>query len=288
MIVVKLMGGMGNQMFQYACGKALSIKHGVPLILDHSYLERKQPKNITKRNYELSAFGIELKASKYLLFKIYFSSFLTRILSHKFFYKIINEISPYEANTKFPYYNNLIINGYFQSEQYFLKICDIIRSDFIFTNPNPKYNELINFINSLETPVSVLVRRDDYINLSDDSLLSIEYYNESIDYISSKVQNPCFLVFTIGDTAWVKENLKSDKKIIFIENENPDLKGFEKMRLMSLCKHNIIANSSFGWWSAWLNSFQSKIVVAPQKWSSNLNINTQILKNRLPKTWIIK
>ena len=144
MIIVRLMGGMGNQMFQFACGKALSIKHRVPLILDHSYLEKKLPKNITKRNYELSAFGINSKASKYLIFKIYFFNLLSRIINFKDSYTIVNEISPYEANTKFPDYHNLVINGYFQTESYFENYSNIIKSCFKFIDPSFEYNSLIN------------------------------------------------------------------------------------------------------------------------------------------------
>jgi hypothetical protein len=277
---------MGNQMFQFACGKALSVKHGVPLILDHSYLERKQPRNITKRNYELTAFGIEMKASKYLLFKIYFSSFLARIFSHKSFYKLINEKSPYEANTKFPYYNNLIINGYFQSESYFENFSNIIKGSFKFIEPGYEHENLINKIRKHKNSVSILIRRDDYLNFNIENILSINYYQSAIEYIKLNVPNPYFFIFTIGDTEWTKENFQNFENSEIIENENPNLVGFEKMRAMSLCCNNIIANSSFGWWSAWLNENPEKIVIAPKNWINNDIINNKISKSRYPKNWI--
>ena len=286
MIIVRLMGGMGNQMFQFACGKALSIKHRVPLILDHSYLEKKLPKNITKRNYELSAFGIDSKASKYLIFKIYFFNLLSRIINFKDSYTIVNEISPYEANTKFPDYHNLVINGYFQSESYFENYSNIIKSCFKFIDPSFEYNSLIDKIRNQKNSVSILIRRDDYLNLNHDHVLSINYYNSSIAYIKQILPESFFFIFTIGDTLWTKENFKNMENSEIIENENPNLIGFEKMRLMSLCSNNIIANSSFGWWAAWLNDNPNKIVIAPKNWVNIESINSKISNNRYPKNWI--
>lgn len=286
MIVVKLMGGMGNQMFQFACGKALSIKHGVPLILDHSYLEKKQSKNITKRNYELSAFDIDLKASKYLMFKFYFLYFLSKIIRINNSYKIINEISPYEASTRFPDHSNLIISGYFQSESYFENFSTIIKSNFKFINPTSEYYSLIDKIRSKKNSVSILIRRDDYLNLNHDHVLSIDYYNSAIAYIKQILPEPFFFIFTIGDTLWTKENFKNLENSEIIENENPNLVGFEKMRMMTLCNNNIIANSSFGWWSAWLNDNPEKIVIAPHNWVNIESINSKISKNRYPENWI--
>lgn len=286
MIVVRLMGGMGNQMFQYACGKALSIKHGVPLILDHSYLERNQPNYITKRNFELSAFGIDLRASKFLLFKIYISSFISKILSFGNFYKIVNEVSPYDANTIFPNYPNLVINGYFQSDLYFENVINSIKSSFKFVEPSFEYQDLIIKIRKQTNSVSILIRRDDYLNFNDDHVLTIDYYNSAINYIKSILPNPYFFIFTIGDTNWTKENFKDLANAEIIENENPNLVGFEKMRMMSICENNIIANSSFGWWSAWLNENPNKIVIAPQKWINIESINSKISTSRYPKNWI--
>ena len=114
----------------------------------------------------------------------------------------------------------------------------------------------------------------------------MNYYKSAIEYINLKISDPYFFVFTIGDTSWTKENFKEFENTEIVENDNPDLKGFEKMRIMSLCKHNIIANSSFGWWSAWLNENPNKIVIAPKKWIDNEEINQKISKYRLPQSWI--
>jgi len=180
----------------------------------------------------------------------------------------------------------LVINGYFQSELYFENSINSIKSSFKFVEPSLEYEDLINKIRKQINSVSILIRRDDYLKFNDDHLLTIDYYNSAIDYIKSFLPNPYFFIFTIGDTNWTKENFKDLANAEIIENENPNLVGFEKMRMMSICENNIIANSSFGWWSAWLNENPNKIVIAPQNWINIESINSKISTNRYPKNWI--
>lgn len=287
MIVVKLMGGLGNQMFQYACGRALAIKHGVELKLDHSFLEdRKRGDKFTYRDYELNAFGIDRKASQEELNKIKFMSKLANVFGVPWGYKVIEENNPYEATTKFPNYSNLYLSGYFQSEAYFLTIEQTVRDDFTFVQPKNEYQYLIDHIGRLANPVGLLIRRDDYVSLKGEMTLKMDYYKKAVDIVKTKVPNPLFLIFTIGDTNWAKEQFRDDCNFEIVENANPNLCGFEKMRLMSLCKHNIIANSSFGWWGAWLNKNPNKVVITPKKWVNDKKADELLSKNRIPSKWI--
>jgi hypothetical protein len=137
-----------------------------------------------------------------------------------------------------------------------------------------------------ENSVGVLVRRDDFISSNLDQTVDLNYFKRAFNEIKSKLSNPFFFVFTIGDTDWSKNLLKFDDNIEIVENDTVEMQGFDKMRLMSLCKHNIIANSSFGWWSAWLNENPNKIVIYPEKWHYDDDVNTEILRDRFPKDWI--
>ena len=116
--------------------------------------------------------------------------------------------------------------------------------------------------------------------------MGLDYFENAIKVIKDRICDPFFFVFTIGDTGWSRNLLKFDDNIEIVENDSLEIKGFEKMRLMSLCKHNIIANSSFGWWSAWLNTNPNKVVIYPEKWHFDENINIEILKDRFPQDWI--
>jgi hypothetical protein len=111
-------------------------------------------------------------------------------------------------------------------------------------------------------------------------LCPISYYQNAINYISAQVEQPYFFIFS-DDMGWAKENLKMDLPCIYIDH-NHGAESYNDMRLMSLCQHHIIANSSFSWWGAWLNASSNKIVIAPKKWFANNNN----VKDLLPIDWI--
>jgi hypothetical protein len=287
MIIVELKGGLGNQMFQYAAGKALAIELGLELRLSHAFFETElENVAVTPRRYELSAFDIDLKATELDLIKVRLSEKISRFFKAKNFYLKINEINEYKANTVFPAgYNNIYLTGYYQSDFYFNKIQEIIKKDFTFIPPYRENVELINRVTSTKNSVGILVRRDDFITAERDQSLPIAYFEKAINEIKSRIQNPFFYVFTIGEVAWSRSILKFSKNMEVIQNVGPNMKGFEKMRLMALCNHNIIPNSSYGWWSAWLNSNPEKIIIAPKNWHYDSEINKVIINERLPKAW---
>jgi hypothetical protein len=132
--------------------------------------------------------------------------------------------------------------------------------------------------------VSLHVRRGDYVKnpktTATHGLCSLDYYHTAIRYIYETVEQPYFFIFS-DDMAWVKEHLKIDAPCQYVDH-NQGKESFNDMHLMSLCKHHIIANSSFSWWGAWLNSSPEKIVIAPNKWFANQNN----IKDLLPNDWV--
>ena len=292
MIVVKLAGGLGNQMFQYAIGRHLSLKYNTKLALDLSLLKA-LPKdtNYTIRNYELDVFNVkcsffDLKLPRSL--KLKQTDILNRLAFKLVNYKVISEKEYYNFDEKiFNSSKNAYIIGYWQSAKYFDSIRDTLIADFKFKiQPNELNNTHIKEIESSNS-ISVHIRRGDYITNeianSTHGICNLRYYQDAIEQIKSKVSDPHFFFFS-DDIEWVKEQFKALNNTTFINN-NTD-KGFEDLRLMTLCKHHIIANSSFSWWGAWLSLNYNKIVIAPKNWTT-FGLSKQQEESVYCKDWII-
>ena len=293
MIIFKLNGGLGNQMFQYAAGRSLSLHLMTSLKLDLSNYSSIFP----YRKYGLGVFNIEVEEALEDEIKQYYKklSLYEKLFNYVFGVKNINECS--SVNTKIIFENKFLYDknfkksprdclfiGFWQSEKYFKEYEKVIRKDFSFrkilTEKNEKIAEEIGKTNS----VSVHIRRGDYVNNKEinkyHGTCGLEYYENAINFIRKRIKNPKFFVFS-DDMKWVKNNLKINNTI-FVDG-NIGKKSYIDMQLMSLCKHNIIANSSFSWWGAWLNNCPNKIVIAPKKWFSEQGIDTTDL---IPKRWI--
>lgn len=289
-IITKLFGGLGNQMFQYSFGKYLSLKNNIQLLLDNSFYVKQ--KNVTKRKYDLDIFyitsnRIATNKEKNHILRIYSNKIISLILEkmgkkNKY---LLKEDS-FEFNEIYKNWNkkNIYMIGYFQSEKYFKEIENIIKNEFKIKNEllSEKIKKITKELNEIES-VSIHVRRGDYVsNLSTNKyhgVLPIGYYKKAIDIINKKINNPTFYLFS-DDIEWCKNNLKDlSNNMVFVEKQ----KDYEDLELMKNCKHNIIANSSFSWWGAWLNENPKKIVIAPNDWFANKNINT---KDLIPETWI--
>ncbi len=292
------MGGLGNQMFQYAAGKSLATKLGVALKIDTSFLEdRSFKKDFTFRNFELSCFNIKddfisnRQLERFYIASNFFDKLKLNRLNQIFFnnkipfHKIIRENSLTQKINIFNLIsNNSLLEGYWQSEIYFTKHQNIIRELLKFKKSNENSDLQIEITKS--NSVSVHIRRGDYANNkvinNVHGLCTIEYYIQAIEIISSKVNNPNFYIFS-DDMEWSKKHfnfLNQKFKITYIVQnfKNPS----EDMRLMSNCKHNIIANSSFSWWGAWLNDNPDKIVISPSEWTKNNSSNPLLI----PNTWL--
>ena len=290
MVISHIIGGLGNQMFQYALGRTLSLDRNESLHLDISGFNRYG----LHQGFELSrVFECPVEvASKTEIFDILGWQqlpLIRRILarsSMQVFRRDGFVVEPYFQY--WPVINQIpqdsYLFGYWQSERYFQFHADIIRTDFIFKSPfvggNVKLAEQISSTNA----VSLHVRRGDYVKNSKTTLIhglcSLDYYRAAIQLMVERTQEPYFYIFS-DDITWVRDNLKIDLPHCYIDHNN-GLDSYNDMHLMSLCRHHIIANSSFSWWGAWLNPNSEKIVIAPRKWFANEN-NVEDL---IPEGWI--
>lgn len=290
MIISRIIGGLGNQMFQYAVGRTLSIAGNVPLRLDvgdfegyglHQGFEIErvfscpvtlaEPEDIhAVLGWQSSRWVRRLVARPGL--RVLRSRHFT-VEPHFHFWPGINDVAA-----------DSYLSGYWQSEKYFRDAAQVIRSDFTFKLPFDRTNAELAGQISRENAISLHVRRGDYVNNSKThathGVCPLDYYRDAIRYISGRVERPYYFIFS-DDMAWVKSNLKMDMPHQYIDyNKGAD--SYNDMRLMSLCRHHIIANSSFSWWGAWLNPDPHKIVVAPQKWFANENDVSDLF----PQGWV--
>jgi len=295
MIIVKLMGGLGNQMFQYAAGCRLAHQNGSELRLDHSFLE--SGKYVaTPRNYELQHLNVRCRRASvadcstlvlrgYPPLRRYLASWLpvsqqiarsSRTIRERFF-----KFDPalLEAG------DNVYLEGYWQSERYFADVAGILRGEFAVREPLHGENLQVARAIAAGCAVSLHVRRGDYVTDQQTAafhgVCGLDYYRRAVAEILRQVAAPHFFVFS-DDPRWVRENLQLSAPTSFVDHNGPD-HGHEDMRLMSLCRHHIIANSSFSWWGAWLNPSTDKIVIAPQQWFNDPAVDTSDL---LPPSWL--
>lgn len=284
MIIANLKGGVGNQLFQYALGRHLSIKNKTELKLDVSGLEQAQRVGDAYRPFDLYNFNItapiatedEIKKLKYPYgwFSKMWRNFSFKVLrQHNLLFdpKILN----------LP--DNTYLDGYWQSPKFFDDIREVLIKDLTLANPLSSaadtYCTKIQNTNS----VALHVRRGDYVKnpivAKEFGICSNDYYTKAVKYISENVNDPVFFVFS-DDINWVKNNIALPDSAVYVQD--PKLTTIEELVLMSQCRHNIIANSSFSWWGAWLNNNTSKIVIAPTPWFDH----TPYDKNLIPKSWL--
>jgi len=291
MIITKLIGGLGNQMFQYAAGRRVAITNKTELKLDVSGYN--QQVGITPRKYMLDIFNIRASIATRQEIQFFTNQSKNRIQRnfHRIKLTVLQRQYILQKSTHFTYDfltipDNSYLDGYWGSEKYFLDIGDIIRNDFTLKkNPDKVNSELIRYIKNCNS-VSIHVRRNDYVKNQKThdfhGVCGIRYYRKAVSVIMKKVRDPTFFIFS-DDPDWCKAHLRFNYPTTHVTN-NLGKNDCEDMRLMSECKHNIIANSSFSWWGAWLNNNPDKIVIAPKKWFRDSSIYTQDI---IPDTWIL-
>jgi hypothetical protein len=291
MIVIKLQGGLGNQMFQYAFGISVSQKLKSRLYFDLSFYTLTD-NGLTQRNFELGLFAGSVNIAGDSLKNSFFGKSLYSRIVHKLgiskktvYREQTLKFSSDVFNVKPPVY----FEGFWQSEQYFNDNEDLIRKSLVFKNPlNPDSQKIAELIAKQGNPVSVHIRRGDYVSSKSTNELhgvcSAKYYMDAITEIKDKTPDPYFYFFS-DDPDWVKETLLPVIENAVLVQHNKDSESWQDMALMSKCKHHIIANSSFSWWGAWLNANKEKIVIAPVNWFSTKtdNLDPQDL---IPGNWI--
>jgi hypothetical protein len=274
MIISHIIGGLGNQMFQYAAGRALSLDRRASLYLDvqdfegyalHNGYELHRIFNIETQlagNRELKKV-LGWRALSFVRKKL-FRKQLTRFRGENYF--VDTQFTSWRQINEVP--EDCYLMGNWQTEHYFEKYKKTICADFSFKLPPVGRNaELAEDIRN-SMAVSLHVRRGDIAanpaSLAFHGLCSLDYYRSAIEYVTARIAKPTFFIFS-DDIPWVRENLHLEYPCQYIDH-NKGKESYNDMRLMSLCRHHIIANSSFSWWGAWLNRNADKIVVAPQRW----------------------
>ncbi len=314
MVISKIFMGLGNQMFQYAAGRSLSLHKNVPFAVETSSYN-----GYALRKYELEDF-FEISPAhaslqqldEYRLFQPVKVVWNKLFSADKMRYYAcpyeeqglkrtllkLNEVllpghkrktylePEYHFNRNF--FNtpdNVFLIGYFMSSLYFKDVEETINKDFTVRPDLIKHLKVIDNDIANANSVSIHIRRADFTLAHNSELhgvIPVEFYYKAIETIAAKITSPHFYIFS-DDINWVQQNLKTDYATTFVSNFITK-QAVEDFYLMSQCKHNIIANSSFSWWAAYLNKNKQKMVVAPQKWYNRSPYN---YKDVYPAGWIV-
>jgi hypothetical protein len=284
---VSIYGGLGNQMFQYALYLFLT-SNGVKSNISFSNFLIQNHHN----GFDLSrAFNIELSVQNRILF--YLLEHADPLIKNRYVNFVLRKTIPeiqkynltiYKEKEEFKMDKNILnvksalIIGTWQSHGYYNGIRDIVLKEFTFIKPDDNINKaIINLIQNTNS-VSIHIRKGDYLNnrwvRTHYVIKKLDYYYRAIQYINSHVSEPAFFIFS-DDIAWTKEALDGLPNATFISH-NTAKKNYIDMYLMSICRHNIIANSTFSWWGAWLNQNKDKIVISPNIWINGVDCSELI------------
>lgn len=284
MITVRLLGGLGNQLFQYATGRALALRLGVPLAIDDREAKRADQ---TWLQPGLHHFDIKTaqnaslppdrtKALRYAAWRAFGRS-----------PRFLREADLSVNSSVLTASNNTYLHGYFQSERYFLDAEPQIRADLeIVTPPSPQNAEWLARLRATPGATAVHLRRGDYVAdakaAETHGSVGPNYYAGAIAEVEARSgQEPEIFVFS-NDPDWCREALSLPRPFTVVGHNSAD-DHYEDLRLMAACRHHVIANSTFSWWGAWLGASQDQTVVAPAQWfASGARQNPDIL----PKHWL--
>lgn len=269
MIAFRAQGGLGNQLFQYAAARRLALQNRCPLVVDQHWFDHPRSGE-TPRPFELTRYSVVMRlATPFELtcwapMRSRWGRYLSPLLPLRLVRERGFEFNPEVLSTP----PNSYLSGFWQSEAYFADIRDELLAELSpIAPPEPcdlKVIELIQRGNA----VSVHVRRGDYVSLTSASayhgLCTLEYYHRAVEHVAERVEDPIFFVFS-DDVEWTKANLRLSFLTHYVDHNEPE-NAFQDLRLMSLCRHHVLANSSFSWWGAWLSHSIDGVVVAPERW----------------------
>lgn len=286
MIVTRLKGGLGNQMFQYAVGRRVSLVNKVPLKLNLSLYPEYGERKFGLDNFNIQATiatGEEIRRFHTIDIETIIRKFLPYYRK-----KIVYEKGPFfDPNILNIRRKRLYIVGHWEAEGYFKDVAQIIRKDFTLKKPlASEYKKIVEKMGKSNS-VSLHIRRGDQLTekyqKGNKVVLPQSYFREGLAYISTKVKKPIIFISS-DDIGWVKDNFKIDFPVIYLSE--PKLLDYEELILMSYCKNNIIPDSSFSWWAAWLNTNPDKIVIAPANWRKDPQENEKYTAGLIPDDWI--
>lgn len=281
MISTRIRGGLGNQLFQYCAGRALGLRLGVDLSLDLRDYDTPKAFKVGLDHFNISVVppaGLPaakedgaMRALSKILRGGGLQTYREASLGYDTGYGALGD--------------NTHLKGYWQSERYFQDVESQIRADLqIITPPNVQNSEMLAEISQC-AGVSLHIRRGDYVSNEKfnaaHGTCDLGYYERAAAFVAEQVETPVFYAFS-DDPAWVADHLKLPFEVRYVGHNDGDT-NYEDLRLMAACQHQIIANSSFSWWGAWLNSNPNKIVVAPTQWYADRDKQNPDI---LPKTWL--
>lgn len=289
MIIIRLKGGMGNQLFQYAFGRQLAHQLKTDLKLDLCSLLDRSKGDFVYRDYDLPVFNINadfvhppsvLRAVSKLK-----SSSVTRFIRGR-----IDRGRSYIKEAHFHVHPELlehaqddaVYEGWFQSPKYFADVADDLRKEFTFRYPLLPESVAIAEQISRVNAVCLNVRRTDFLKVDTLNTTNLDYFLRGAAYVAEKVTQPHFFVFS-DDVDWCREHIQLHHPVEVVDHRHKGYKFGNYLQLMSSCKHFIIPNSSYAWWAVWLNGEKDKQVVAPKNWFNDPNIDTSDL---VPKEWV--
>lgn len=288
MVVVRIWEGLGNQLFQYAYARALQLRTGKQVCLDtdrifKDVLEHKG----VERKYSLDKFHIQLPIANNTERKLFFlerRNYLHKLVlllakNNLWFWAFQKENDIWYKEKQKIVRDNSYLMGWFQDEKYFIEYRDILLKELTPKKKIRISKKLRDMLKS-DLTVSVHIRRTDFKKLG--NTLPVSYYKLAQKTMESRVANPQYIIFT-DDAEWVKAHLDFGENAYWVCEE--ELKDYEELFVMSRCRHNIIANSTFSWWGAWLNKNENKIVVGPRQWNV-IHTPNMIKENIMPESWI--
>lgn len=281
-------GGLGNQMFQYSFARTLQEKYGLDVAENYEHYKVEK-----ERSYALEPFAVKkfnqisttrqkviyryTKAVQNLLGIIYRKKdrFGQEFCKTAAKFGLVYTPNTYKYLDLFSNRNNQILIGAFQSWKYFEPYSDIIKSELkVIQEPSAENRKMLEEISG-SNAICVHIRRGDYVNSRWSKTLDIcgfDYYKRAMRFISERVENPRFFVFTNSsdDADWILNNYHFEYPVKYVKLENPD---YEELRLMYSCKHFIISNSTFSWWAQYLSDNPLKIICAPDRWNRREDID---------------
>lgn len=283
MIIVKLISGLGNQLFQYAMARQLSAKNNVDLKLDVSFYETQ-----SLRSYRLDKYNVKAEVAT--------SDEIQDIIGIyndlSLYGKVYRKIEPFFPKHKRKLYresdwwafepeackvsDNTYLYGYWQHNLYYKSVPNFIFDELSLKDTAECDNyEVFDQVKQDDNSVSLHIRRGDYITDKEANqlmgTLPVSYYEEAIAYLKTKIKAPSFYVFS-DDLDWARDHLDKSNQLTFVDIDGGQ-KDYLELDLMSKCRHNIIANSSFSWWGGFLNRNPNKIVISPAQWVQKEEIN---------------
>lgn len=286
---------MGNQLFQYAYARYLQELHQQKIYLDVLKLGGKHVRSYALSRFQLNDDTIIPPRAVQRLSRIYtklIRLFLNRIcrwsLNTQQGFDRFASVGYYTSNEPIKYFTSIeqkypitFVRGFFQSGKYLKPIAHILKEEFRLKEL-PKKESLLLLRQQMRESNSVCIhiRRGDYLKYARFNICSEAYYKQGMDYISEKIEKPRFFVFsnTRKDVQWIKDNYKLEGDIVYVDLGNNEIEDFY---LMQQCKHFIISNSTYSWWTAWLAENPDKIVVAPKPWIKDDSLQDDIYEDNM-------